>query len=458
MADAYSVAVLALSPVAYYQLAETSGTTCTDSSGNGYTMTYGASVTLNSTNLVAPSTGTAITIGAVSSAANSVISAAQVPALQPATTLTLMCWFKPTAVVSATGYSLVVYGEDNLTPWAAYMLDYATLTTGLGFYVSTGSGHSYNTTALVAGKTYFAVGVYNGVNTTAYLNGVAGTPVAGNVAIVYPTTGGLTIGTDSTYSDPAANAVIQHVAVLSAGLTAAQIISLYEIGISGAALTQPATSGAFSATGFAAALGAAPTSGDTLLIGISTYTAGAVTTPAGWALVASGTSGTENLYVYGKISAGTETSVTITATAPHGNWAYCEFGNGPTAIGSLVAGAATTASASTGGGVTSTVTPTTATGTVVSFHGARSTSTLTGVVPTSSQLTAQAVFATTASFGSIYVEYSQAALPASVYTESGAWNASCTSLVNIQVWIPSPIPPSWPTPHQNYQCAAILAQ
>jgi len=269
---------------------------------------------------------------------------------------------------------------------------------------------------------------------------------------------GFAIGYDRSANNDNARGVIDEVAVYGTALSAATILSHYQTGLVAAGLVQPATSGAFSATGFAAALGGAPKAGSTLLIGCSTYTAGAFTTPAGWTLVASGVSGTENLYVYGKISDGSETSVTITASAPHGNWAYLEFGNGPAAIGSLVAGTAGTASASATTSTT-TVVPTTATGTVVSFHGAHSTSALTTLTDTSSQLTAQAALAATTSFGSIAVTYSQATLPASTYTEHGVWNASCTSMVDIQVWIPSTLPAiSSFVPYQNYQRAAILAQ
>src|SRR4051812_1334419 len=42
----YSSAVLALSPIAYYRLGESSGTTAADSSGNGLNGTYNGGVTL----------------------------------------------------------------------------------------------------------------------------------------------------------------------------------------------------------------------------------------------------------------------------------------------------------------------------------------------------------------------------------------------------------------------------
>jgi hypothetical protein len=456
--DAYSTLVMASSPVAYYRL-DDSTTTIVDSSSNGLAMAAGASVTLGSAGLLSPSVSSdaAITIPSTPATAVGLITETYAAnALQVTTGLTIELWCKPTTIGNNT--YIVIYGSNAAS---AYGLGITGANMYFGYIHVTTSGNQYpgSTAAIAAGNVYHMALTYTSGTCNLFLNGVLNATGAYTGTVTgYTTPYALTIGNTADFIDPNFNGVVDELAVYSTALTPAVIRSHFATGIAGAVLAQVATSGAFSATGFAAALGASPTANNTLLIGCSTYTAGAFTTPGGWTLVASGTSGTEHLYVYGKISAGTETSVTITATSPHGNWAYLEFSNGPALISSLVAGTAVTASTTTAT-ASSSVTPTTATGTVVSFHGAMSTSALTGLtVTTSSQLTAQAAFAATTSFGSIAVDYSQAALPASAYSETGTWSASCTSLVSIQVWIPSPIPPSWPTPYNNYQRAAILAQ
>jgi hypothetical protein len=459
--DAYSYAVLALSPTVYYRLDEVSGTVCADSSGNGHNMVYGATMTHNVAGLLSVGSNGAVSLtDPTQEAAGCITSAARVTALESTNALTVALWFKSSTVGVGNTYTLITYGSDSASPWAQFNINFSNASSQAVFAISsisTAGGSIASVAPIVANGTYFIVGTYDGANFSLYLNGVIATQAGTGSITGYTTPYGLTIGNDAGFVDNMVQAVVDEVSVWgSTALTAAQIATLYHSGTAAAVFSQ-ANSGAFSATGFACTLAAAPASGDTLLIGISTYTAGAFTTPTGWSLVASGVSGTENLYVYGKISAGTETSVTITATSPHGNWSYLEFSNGPALISSLVAGTAGTASTSATTSTT-TVVPTTAAGTVVSFHGARSTSALTTLTDTSSKLTVQAALAATTSFGSIAVEYSQAALPASTYTEHGVWNASCTSMVDIQVWIPSPIPPSWPTPYQNYQRAAIIAQ
>jgi len=427
-------------------------------------MVAGTSVTRNSTGLLAVGSDSAVTIPATPlTAVGTITSTYAVNALQVSTAFTLECWYKPTQVTAEV--IVVAYGPDaTTTPYglgitsSGYAWSVLQLTSGQQYPTPA------NNQALVAGKSYHIAVTYD--TTTGYcityVNGaeIALTAYSTGLNITgYASPGAFTIGNFPDFGEAVnSSGVVDEVAVYPKALSAATILSHYTNGLVAAGLFQVG-SGAFSATGFSCELPFfAPNLGDTLLIGISTYNAGAVTTPAGWTLLKSGVNGTENLYVYGKISAGTESSVTITATTPHGNWAYCEFSNGPALISSLVAGTAGTASASATTSTT-TVVPTTATGTVVSFHGARSTSALTTMTDTSTQLTAQAALAATTSFGSIAVTYSQAALPASTYTEYGVWNASCTSMVDIQVWIPStPAAFSSFVPYQNYQRAAILAQ
>jgi hypothetical protein len=65
-ASAYSAAVLADSPLAYYRLGEASGTTMTDSSGNSRNGTYAGSPTLGAPGLVTGDSDTAVTFNGTS--------------------------------------------------------------------------------------------------------------------------------------------------------------------------------------------------------------------------------------------------------------------------------------------------------------------------------------------------------------------------------------------------------
>ena len=89
----YSAAVLADGPLAYYRLGDSSGTTMTDSSGNGRNGTYAGSPTLGAPGLVIGDTDTAVTFNGTSQQA-------QVPygSWMNTTSLTLEAIIKPTSV------------------------------------------------------------------------------------------------------------------------------------------------------------------------------------------------------------------------------------------------------------------------------------------------------------------------------------------------------------------------
>ncbi len=198
--------------------------------------------------------------------------------------------------------------------------------------------------------------------------------------------------------------------------------------------------GAFSASPISATLPAAPIAGHILLIAVSTYTAGAFTTPTNWTQIASGTDGTLNFYLYGKVSAGTESTVSITASSPNGNWVYVEAVNGPAAIATVLVGTVGSASSSVTTSTTS-VTPTATGGLLLSIHAARSTSSLSAGVtehaPGTHTAAALQTSATT-SYGSIEVlaTTNEPYSGGSAYSEYGVWANSCTVMLDVQVWLP----------------------
>ena len=94
----YESAVMGDTPSAYYRLGESSGTTATDTSGNGNNGTYSAiGVTLGTTGAITNDTDTAATFGG-SSGEMTVPDNAD---LDPASQITLEAWFKPIGALTS---------------------------------------------------------------------------------------------------------------------------------------------------------------------------------------------------------------------------------------------------------------------------------------------------------------------------------------------------------------------
>jgi hypothetical protein len=101
-ASAYSAAILADSPLVYYQFDETSGTDATDSTTNGNNGTYVDGVTLSNTSLAA--LGTAVGF-------DSTTNHVAVPDMGTLTEITIEVWIKPTSYPSLAGIYSTTWGQ-----------------------------------------------------------------------------------------------------------------------------------------------------------------------------------------------------------------------------------------------------------------------------------------------------------------------------------------------------------
>jgi hypothetical protein len=159
----YAGAVLADSPLFYGRLGEASGTTMTDSSGNGHNGSY-TSVTLGATGLLTSSSDTAASFNGTSS-----FGAVPYGSWMNTATWSVEALFKPSSVSGArtivTRYTPASYdGVFHLRQDNAAVTLYAFRSASLVTCGATG-------VTLVNGTIYHVVGTYDGSNLQIYVNG-----------------------------------------------------------------------------------------------------------------------------------------------------------------------------------------------------------------------------------------------------------------------------------------------
>ena len=220
-------AVLALSPLVYYEFAETSGTAIADQGSLNVAATAVGSPTLNQTGPKGSDKAILFTPGAYIHA-NAVSNGLD---FNGTASFTVALWFKPT---SAADTSLINY---MLSSPSWYGWDYEWLGTGK-IYRFRGRGvltpnyydNQYNQ-ALTAGTWYHLAFVCNGTDVKFYLNGtLADTWTPASMTMQAPSsansTGRLHIGTNDTHSSPA-NGAIAHPCVFNSALSQAQVATMY---------------------------------------------------------------------------------------------------------------------------------------------------------------------------------------------------------------------------------------
>ena len=159
----YAAAVAADSPVSYWRLGETSGSSAADQQNKN------AGTYLNSPTLGAPSLlGTDTTNKAVTfDGTNDQVRIANSTSLQLSSPVTLEAWIKPTALPAAGSFaSLVTKAETYSIQFNGPKLEFTIMQFGVRKRLQAASG------AIVAGQTYHVVGTYDGTTQRLYINGV----------------------------------------------------------------------------------------------------------------------------------------------------------------------------------------------------------------------------------------------------------------------------------------------
>jgi hypothetical protein len=178
----YATEVLADTPIAYWRLGESSGTSAADSSGNNRNGTYVGAPSLGSPGLVTGDPNTSVSFNGT----NQSVDVADAPAFNLTGDLTLE------AVVNMTGgenYRTIVAKHDGAGDVSTYELRVQGSTGALQFVQRSTTG-AYMTvtsnTTLAANTTYHIAATKSGSTVTLYINGVGdrtatfSSPVASN--------------------------------------------------------------------------------------------------------------------------------------------------------------------------------------------------------------------------------------------------------------------------------------
>jgi len=204
----YSTLVMASSPLAYYRLGESSGTTMSDSSGNAHHGSYLASVTLGQPAATSNTTDTAVLFTTGRGSAPGVAA--------PQTAYTLEAWIKRTSnadgqiVGHAGGGQLFVQGDH------------------LGISQS-GTTFVDATTTLAANTWYHVAATWNGTTTTLYVNG---SPVAatGTANTAPAASGTLYVGSGTVPLLPRFTGTLDEVAYYPTALSQAVLDDHWKVG------------------------------------------------------------------------------------------------------------------------------------------------------------------------------------------------------------------------------------
>lgn len=216
----YSTAVLADSPLVYYRLDESNGTTANDISGNGNNGKYTSKVLLNQSG--ATGDGDAAIAGngrTLINGGGSMLPSGTAPC-------SVEVWFKTTATPSSPyGSTLVAWGAESgnemfgLKVYSSTQMKLTNWTNAYLFTVPTGA----NT---LDGKWHYVVATFDGSNATIYYDNHN----LGTQAVSFNTTLssiGLVLGSQTGNNDSPYNGSLDEVAIYNKVLTATQISAHY---------------------------------------------------------------------------------------------------------------------------------------------------------------------------------------------------------------------------------------
>lgn len=204
--------MLANSPVLYYRLDESSGTSAADSSGHGHTGAYTSAATLNQSGATsdgdAAIAGTGTLVKYTSGSGLPTGSAAR----------SVECWFKSST--SQSNAVLVAWGREQSNNEFAMMLNSAT-TLEVGSWTSNYLFPLPSGKSALDGQWHHIVAVWNGSTITIYFDGAAIGSKSGSFNTVL-NSAGLDIGS-STGGGFKYTGSIDEVAVYSTVLTSSQV-------------------------------------------------------------------------------------------------------------------------------------------------------------------------------------------------------------------------------------------
>jgi hypothetical protein len=206
--DAYSTVVMTDTPLAYYRLSESSGTTMSDSSGNAHVGTF-----------YATKTATAGLLGAVSSdgASSQPGTVASASWLNVAA-ITLECLIKPSGTGSNAGV-VTRYGSSQ--DWLLWINVSSQI--AVRFYNAAGSQVDLNTgITVVAGTTYHVVATYQSGQSRLYVNGAQVASSTALTGLLRSDPQNLEIGTYAT-NTWGFSGVVDEVALYSGELSATRV-------------------------------------------------------------------------------------------------------------------------------------------------------------------------------------------------------------------------------------------
>ncbi len=222
--DAYSKAILASGPRAYYRLND-ARPEALDSSNDGLNGTIGSNVATGSGSIIASTSASAMHFpGAKQRAA--VILVPATTKLTPKTNLSMETFLRFSSVPA--NYTVPLsYGTDvHFAPYDIYFTTGGVL--NAQFYLTTGLLVVTAPKALLPSTDYDIVATFDGATGRLYINGVqvAAALKTGSLTS-YDSTHGLALGDDAGFSDPAFAGTLQAVAIYTKTLTATDVATHY---------------------------------------------------------------------------------------------------------------------------------------------------------------------------------------------------------------------------------------
>lgn len=214
----YSSTVLADTPLRYYRLDDTSGTTVTDSSGNGQNGTITGGVTLSKTGLIANDPDFSMLFDGTSGTINCPTTGLPTGA-QP---WSLEAWITMNSIPVSGLHTFLEFGTGSTNEAAVLFIN------GTGnVCCNTYAGNRITGLTTTANTTYHCVATYDGTNLRLYVNGalqgtLACTP---NVVLTY-----CRIGSEDVPADDFFSGTIDECAIYTYALSLAQIQNHHTVG------------------------------------------------------------------------------------------------------------------------------------------------------------------------------------------------------------------------------------